>query len=48
MVDSGETAKRYALSGLPTYVLVDQEGKVVRGPSNQPPTEEEIRRLLDQ
>lgn len=47
MMDSGETAKRYAVESLPTYLLVDSGGKIIRGPSIHPPAEEEIERLLD-
>ncbi len=48
VVDGGKTLERYAIDLLPSYVLVDRAGKVVRGVSNSLPKGEEIERYLGQ
>ena len=47
LLDDGTTGKSYAVSSLPSYVLVDKTGHVVLGPSNTPPNATDIERLLD-
>jgi peroxiredoxin len=44
--DTGKTAERFGIEAWPSYLLVDQTGKVVRGISHEVPKEEEIQRLL--
>jgi RNA polymerase sigma factor (sigma-70 family) len=46
VADGGQTLERYAIELLPSYVLVDRNGKVVRGVSNSLPKAEEIERYL--
>ncbi len=45
-VDTGETARRYAVEAWPTYFLLDKAGRVAWGFSHEPPPEEEIEALL--
>jgi hypothetical protein len=45
-IDSGATAKRYAVGAWPTYFLIDTSGKLAWGFSNEPPKESEIEGLL--
>lgn len=45
-VDSGSTATSYGVDLLPTYFLIDREGKVIDGYSAKVPTEEQIKMLL--
>ena len=45
-IDQGETAKRYAISAWPTYFLIDKNGKVISGFSQEPPKESQIDELL--
>jgi hypothetical protein len=46
-LDSGKTAEAFAISGLPTYFLIDRSGKVVQSFSHQPPSEEAVEALLN-
>jgi cytochrome c biogenesis protein CcmG, thiol:disulfide interchange protein DsbE len=46
VADTGRTTERSLIEGLPSYVLVDRNGKVVRGISNTVPKPEEIEQLL--
>jgi thiol-disulfide isomerase/thioredoxin len=46
VLDEGKIADRFGIESLPSYLLVDKNGKVVRGVSNELPTEEEIENLL--
>ena len=45
-VDTGQTAKDYALDAVPTYFLLDKQGRVKWGFSNSPPTEKQIENAL--
>ncbi len=45
-VDTGETAKRYGVESWPSFVLIDRAGNVVAAPSNLPPSEAKIEKLL--
>lgn len=45
-VDTEQTAKDYALDAVPTYFLLDKQGKVKWGFSNIPPTEKQIENVL--
>ena len=45
-IDTGATAKRYAVEAWPTYFLIDKSGRVAWGFSNEAPKESEIERLL--
>lgn len=45
-IDKGDTAKQYAISGWPTYFLVNAEGKVVKVLTKEPPTDTQIEKLL--
>jgi thiol-disulfide isomerase/thioredoxin len=47
VVDSGETARRYSITGWPTYFLVDKLGNVAWGFSYVPPKESQIQKLLE-
>ena len=44
-IDTGATFKRFAISRMPTYVLIDKKG-AVRFQSNEPPPREVIASLL--
>lgn len=46
VADEGQTTQRYFVESLPSYLLVDKTGKVVRGASPNLPKREEIERLL--
>lgn len=46
LVDTGETANRYSVEGLPDYFLIDKTGKPVWGFSHVPPEEYQIEQLL--
>lgn len=41
-IDTGETAANYAVSGWPTFYLIDKEGCLVWGPSYEPPPEKKL------
>jgi thiol-disulfide isomerase/thioredoxin len=45
-VDTGETAKRYGVVGLPAYFLIDKSGKAQWGFSPRPPSDAQIEALL--
>ncbi len=45
-IDTGDTAANYAVSGWPTYYLIDKTGCLIWGPSNKPPSEKKIESLL--
>jgi beta-lactamase regulating signal transducer with metallopeptidase domain/thiol-disulfide isomerase/thioredoxin len=45
-VDTGATAKSYAVQSWPTYFLIDKSGKVAWGNSAAPPSEQKIEELL--
>lgn len=45
-VDTGKTAEAYAISGWPTYFLIDRSGKVAQSFTHDTPTEEAIEKLL--
>ncbi len=47
-IDSGKTAEAFAIDGWPTYFLIDRSGKVVQAFAHEPPTDEEIQKLLAQ
>ena len=47
-LDNGKTHESFAIEAVPTYILVDKKGKVARSPSHNPPTTEEIERLLSE
>lgn len=44
-IDSGDTFKRFAISVIPTYILIDKQGKI-RSTTNEPPPKEKIAALL--
>ena len=46
-LDSGKTAEGFAISGWPSYFLLDRAGKVVQSFSHNAPTDEAIKALLD-
>jgi thiol-disulfide isomerase/thioredoxin len=46
-LDSGRTAEAFAISGWPTYFLIDRAGKVVQSFSHELPREEAVEALLD-
>ena len=47
ILDTGETARRYGVEGIPQYVLIGKDGKLVfSGLHHDPPTEAEIEALL--
>ncbi|MCC7264197.1 MAG: TlpA family protein disulfide reductase [Candidatus Latescibacteria bacterium] len=47
ILDTGETARRYGVEGIPQYVLIGKDGTLVHsGLQNDPPTEAEIEALL--
>ena len=45
-IDTGDTAKQYAVEAWPTYFLIDKTGKVAWGFENDPPKESQIEELL--
>ena len=45
-IDSGETFKRFAITRLPTYVLIGKNGEIA-AQSSEPPSREAIAALLD-
>jgi thiol-disulfide isomerase/thioredoxin len=46
-LDTGETARRFGIEGIPQYVLIGRDGKLVHsGLKHSPPDEAEIERLL--
>ncbi|MCC7262859.1 MAG: TlpA family protein disulfide reductase [Candidatus Latescibacteria bacterium] len=46
-LDTGETARRFGVEGIPQYVLIGRDGKLVNsGLKRSPPSEAEIERLL--
>ncbi|MSR83928.1 MAG: TlpA family protein disulfide reductase [Candidatus Latescibacteria bacterium] len=46
-LDTGETARRFGIEGIPQYVLIGRDGKLVNsGLQHNPPSEAEIERLL--
>lgn len=45
-IDVGATSEDYAVSGIPSYFLIDKAGRVVDGYSGRIPGEDVIRRLL--
>ena len=45
-IDSGDTEANYAVSGWPTYYLIDKTGHLIWGPSHEPPSEIKIESLL--
>jgi thiol-disulfide isomerase/thioredoxin len=47
-VDTGDTAKSYAVDSWPTYFLIDKAGKAQWGFSSSLPREAEIEKLLRQ
>jgi thiol-disulfide isomerase/thioredoxin len=46
LIDSGETARRYAVEAAPVYFLIDKSGKLVWGFSHNPPGDAQIEELL--
>jgi thiol-disulfide isomerase/thioredoxin len=47
ILDTGETARRYGVEGIPQYVLIGKDGKLVHsGLRHDPPAETEIEALL--
>jgi thiol-disulfide isomerase/thioredoxin len=46
-LDTGKTAEAFAISGWPTYFLIDRDGKVVQSFTHQLPSEEAVEALLD-
>jgi peroxiredoxin len=46
LIDSGETARRYAVEPIPVYFLIDKSGKLAWGFSNDLPAEDQIEELL--
>lgn len=46
-LDTGETARRFGIEGIPQYALIGRDGKLVSsGLKHSPPSEAEIERLL--
>ena len=47
-LDTGETARRYGVVGIPHYILIGRDNRIVpiEALGNQPPTEEQIKALL--
>jgi redoxin len=45
-VDAGETMKRYAVNGRPTYFLIDKDGKIAWWGLGRPPTDKQFEDLL--
>src|SRR5262245_30426432 len=45
-VDTGQTAKDYAIDGWPSYFLIDRDGKVRSAYGGRPPTEDQVKELL--
>ncbi len=45
-IDTGDTAANYAVRSWPTYYLIDKTGRLIWGPSSQPPPEKKIESLL--
>jgi len=45
-IDTGHAAKDYAVTGWPTYYLIDKEGQLVWGPKHSPPSEKQVESLL--
>jgi thiol-disulfide isomerase/thioredoxin len=45
-LDSGKTADGFAISGWPSYFLIDRTGKVAQGFSHEPPSDDSIEALL--
>ena len=47
-LDTGETSWRYGVEGIPHYILIGRDNRIVpiEVPGNQPPTEEQIKALL--
>lgn len=45
-LDTGETARRYGVRGIPAYFLIGKDGKLASGLLYAPPTEAEIEVLL--
>ena len=48
VLDTGKTAEHYAVSGWPSYILIDKTGRVTAAASTRLPEEQEIERLLSQ
>lgn len=47
VVDQGDTVKAYAVDQFPSYFLINEAGKVVKGFDSHPPTMSEVERLLE-
>lgn len=45
-IDTGDTANNYAVTGWPTYYLIDKKGRLAWGPEHKVPSEEQIESLL--
>ena len=47
-LDTGETSRRYGIVGIPHYILIGRDNRIVpiEALGNQPPTEEQIKALL--
>jgi len=45
-IDPGHIAKDYAVTGWPTYYLIDKKGRLAWGPKHAPPSEKLIESLL--
>ena len=45
-LDAGKTVRNYAVSGIPSYYLIDRKGCLVWGPEHEIPSEELIESLL--
>jgi thiol-disulfide isomerase/thioredoxin len=45
-LDSGKTAEKFAISGWPSYFLIDRAGKVVQSFMHEPPSDQVIEELL--
>jgi thiol-disulfide isomerase/thioredoxin len=46
-LDSGKTAETFAISGWPSYFLIDRAGKVVQSFTHEPPSDDAIEALLN-
>ena len=44
---SREVFSKYHIKMLPAYCLIDRKGQLVWGPSDSPPSQEQIERLLE-